>query len=160
MKCHVKVSSQKNGFEIDVDFSNCFLVHFVFLYLSKSLKWKGQTFPMVGVISGDTVMQSKPVGRGYVRLKHTGLLPWPGTEKNTEIAAHEFHYGALENLPDNSVFAFRVTRGHGINGNYDGLIVGNALCTFSHHRNIEGNNWVQRFLSFVYEMSTSVHRTI
>ena len=122
------------------------------MYLSNSINWRGEMFPMIGVIPGDVVMQSKPVGRGYVRLKHTGLLPWPGIEKNLDIAAHEFHYGALKNLPDNSEFAYNVTRGYGIDGYHDGLIIGNTLSTFSHHRNIGGNNWVEHFLSFVREI--------
>ena len=95
-------------------------------------------------------MHSKPVGRGYVQLKGTGLLPWPGIQENLDIAAHEFHYGALENLPNNSKFAYNVTRGNGIDGHHDGLIIGNTMSTFSHHRSIGKNNWVKHFLAFVW----------
>ncbi len=128
------------------------------MYLSQSLTtWSGQKFPMVGAIPGDAVMQSQPVGRGYVQLEHTGLMRWPGRGKDTKIPAHEFHYGALENLPDNLEYAYRVTRGHGIDGYHDGLIIRNALSSFSHQRNIDGNNWVERFVSYVRENSNAKH---
>ena len=120
------------------------------MYLSKSLSWKGERFKMVGAIPGDSVMHRTPVGRGYVRLEATDLSPWPkGDGQSGDVAAHEFHYASLENLPANSDFAFRVRRGYGIDGHHDGLIVGNTLATFSHHRNIGGNDWVGRFLGFV-----------
>jgi len=120
------------------------------MYLSQSLTWQGVRHDMVGAIPGDAVMHRTPVGRGYVRLEHTGLSPWPAAiDPSSDVAAHEFHYASLENLPANSDFAFKVTRGYGINGHHDGLVIGNVLATFSHHRNIGGNDWVGRFLAFV-----------
>jgi cobyrinic acid a,c-diamide synthase len=120
------------------------------MYLSQSLTWQGVRHDMVGAIPGDAVMHRTPVGRGYVRLEHTGLSPWPAAiDPSSDVAAHEFHYASLENLPANSDFAFKVTRGYGINGHHDGLVIGNVLATFSHHRNIGGNDWVERFVGFV-----------
>jgi cobyrinic acid a,c-diamide synthase len=69
------------------------------------------------------------------------------------VPAHEFHYARLENLPDTLEYAYTVARGHGIDGNRDGLIIGNLLAGFSHHRNTEANTWVQRFITFVREKS-------
>ena len=120
------------------------------MYLSKSLTCREGSFPMVGAVPGNTVMRSTPVGRGYVCLEHTCHSLWPDLGGRGEaVAAHEFHYATLENLPENSIFAFRVTRGFGIDGRRDGLVVGNTLGTFSHQRNINGNNWVHQFLAFV-----------
>ncbi len=125
------------------------------MYLSGSLTWQGERHEMVGAIPGEAVMHKTPVGRGYVRLQPTGLSPWPANGASARnIAAHEFHYASLEGLPANSDFAFRVTRGYGIDGLHDGLIVGNTLATFSHHRNIGGNDWVRRFLAFVRQIKT------
>ena len=120
------------------------------MYLSKSLTWRGERHEMVGAIPGDAVMHPTPVGRGYVRLEPTGLSPWPAPAGLAdEINAHEFHYASLENLPANSDFAFRVKRGYGTDGRHDGLIVGNTVATFSHHRSVGRCDWVTRFLGFV-----------
>lgn len=120
------------------------------MYLSQSLTWRGERFDMVGAIPGDAVMHPTPVGRGYVRLEPTGLSPWPAPAGLLdEINAHEFHYASLENLPANSDFAFRVKRGYGTDGRHDGLIVGNTVATFSHHRSVGRCDWVTRFLAFV-----------
>ena len=121
------------------------------MYLSRSLTWQGATHDMAGVIPGDAVMHRTPVGRGYVRLRSTGLSPWQGPAAGDELAAHEFHYASLEGLPANSDFAYQVARGYGINGRHDGLIVNNVVATFSHQRNIGGNQWVRRFVRFVRE---------
>ena len=34
--------------------------------------------PMVGAIPADAIMQPRPVGRGYVHLRETAAMPWPG----------------------------------------------------------------------------------
>ncbi len=47
------------------------------------------------------------------------------------ITGHEFHYSRV--LPDRDAqFAFRLTRGKGIDSGKDGLTSGNALGTFTH----------------------------
>jgi cobyrinic acid a,c-diamide synthase len=74
------------------------------MYLSKSLSWQGQTREMVGVVPGDTVMHERPVGRGYARLQPTGDDRW---QETASIPAHEFHYSSLENLPADSIYAYR-----------------------------------------------------
>ncbi len=124
------------------------------MYLSRSLTWQGNRHEMVGAVPGDSVMHKAPVGRGYVRLEQTGLSPWPGSDAGGELAVHEFHYASLESLPANSDFAYAVKRGHGIDGRHDGLVVGNLVATFSHHRSIGAGGWVGRFLGFVRAVKT------
>ncbi len=126
------------------------------MYLAQSIQWHDEKLDMVGAIPGDIVVGSRPQGRGYVVLEETGNRPWAPAEKNDSdgvIAAHEFHYARLENLPDNLDYAFRVKRGNGIDGQHDGLITGNLLAGFAHHRNTAGNPWVGQFVDFVREKS-------
>ena len=40
------------------------------------------------------------------------------------MRAHEFHYASLENLPTDVRCAYAVKRGHGIDGERDGVVVG------------------------------------
>jgi len=120
------------------------------MYLARSLTHDGRSYDMVGAIPGDVVMHSKPVGRGYVHLAENDEHPWPRPQApGQEIRAHEFHYSSLENLPENSRFAYRVTRGHGINGKFDGLILHNLLASYTHLRTIGSCYWAARFVAFV-----------
>ncbi len=116
------------------------------MYLSQSLSWQGQTRQMVGVVPGDTVMHERPVGRGYVRLQPTGEDRWQESET---IPAHEFHYSSLENLPNDSIYAYKVTRGHGIDGQHDGYQRYNLLAAYAHRRGTGEQGWITPFLNQV-----------
>ena len=120
------------------------------MYLARSLRWQDNSCEMVGVIPGDVVMHTRPRGRGYVRLKATSGLPWPhAAETGEEIAAHEFHYSALENLEPPEAYAFEVLRGTGINSRHDGYVYKNLLACYSHQRTTRTNRWTEHFLNFV-----------
>ena len=125
------------------------------MYLSRSIHWNNNEHTMVGVIPGDIIMHKKPQGRGYVRLRETGNGPWDLNDNNnnkeniTEIPAHEFHYSSLENVPDNTIFAYEVLRGYGINGKYDGIVYKNLLASFAHLRDVASNHWADRFVTFI-----------
>lgn len=119
------------------------------MYLSRSLTWKGRTRQMVGVIAGDAVMADKPVGRGLVQLAESADHPWPGAGAPAQLRAHEFHYSSLENLGPRSHFAYRMLRGHGIDGRHDGLIYRNVLASYTHLRSTAGYDWTARFVAFV-----------
>ncbi len=127
------------------------------MYLSQSLSWQGNTFQMCGAIAGHTVMHDRPQGRGYVVLEETGAGPWPVPPSKTGVAArmraHEFHYASLEDLAHDQVFAYRVIRGHGIDGRHDGIVQDGLLASFSHLRNVGGNRWPARFVDFVRRRS-------
>jgi len=116
------------------------------MYLSRSLSWQGQTRVMVGVVPGDTVMHERPVGRGYARLQPTDDDRW---QETVSIPAHEFHYSSLENLPADSIYAYQVTRGHGIDGRHDGYQQHNLLAGYVHRRGTGAQGWVAPFLNQV-----------
>ncbi|MBE0620283.1 MAG: cobyrinate a,c-diamide synthase [Burkholderiales bacterium] len=120
------------------------------MYLARSLSWRGETRRMVGAIAGDVVLHERPVGRGYVKLAPTEAHPWPvrGDER-AEVPAHEFHYSSIEGLPADTLFAYRVTRGHGTDGKYDGIVVNNLLANYSHLRSAGNYDWAGRFVGFV-----------
>lgn len=122
------------------------------MYLCRSISWCGESGEMVGAIPFDAVMHARPQGRGLVRLEETEAAPWPLSAGRTELAqfcAHEFHYAALENGPDDMVCAYRVLRGRGIDGKHDGIVIGNLLANFCHLRDTDINHWAERFVAFV-----------
>ena len=95
------------------------------MYLSRSIRSDGASWKMVGAIPADIVMRERPVGRGYVELEETAAFPWPAAgERELVVRAHEFHHAAVENLAPGMRFAYTVKRGHGVDGERDGLAPG------------------------------------
>ncbi len=120
------------------------------MYMARSLTWGDKTCSMVGAIEADVVMHEKPQGRGYVRLQETSQSPWPVLEQGSgEIAAHEFHYSGLEHLPRDTRFAYRVSRGTGVDGQHDGIVYKHLLASYTHLRDVAGNHWTRRFVAYV-----------
>jgi len=121
------------------------------IYLGRRLKWRDRSADMVGALPLDVVMREHPVGRGYVNLTETGKSPWGSivADGSDRIHAHEFHHSKVEKLdaPDN--FAYRVQRGFGIDGEYDGLIYQNVIASYAHLRTIDPICWAQKFVGFV-----------
>jgi cobyrinic acid a,c-diamide synthase len=122
------------------------------MLLARSITWRGRTARMVGVIPGDAVMQPRAVGRGYVQLQETAAMPWPaapGLGEGALLRGHEFHHSSLVNLDPGVAFAYRVRRGHGIDGVHDGVLVHNLLASYAHLRTAAGGHWAPRFMAFV-----------
>jgi cobyrinic acid a,c-diamide synthase len=119
------------------------------MYLARSLSWRDTRCEMVGAIPGDVIMHERPQGRGYVRLRESTRSPWPDPRPAGVIAAHEFHYSSLENVPPGLDYAYEVMRGTGIDGRHDGLIINNLIACYSHMRDTAQHHWAGRFVDFV-----------
>ena len=81
-------------------------------------------------------------------------MPWPAPRRlrqRDRCSGHEFHHSSLENLPAGAAFAYRVQRGHGIDGKHDGVVVHNLLASYAHLRSAAGPTWAERFVAFVRE---------
>jgi cobyrinic acid a,c-diamide synthase len=113
------------------------------MYLSRSLEYQGHRRDMVGVVPGDTLMHTRPIGRGYARLQPTGEDRWG---ESAVIPAHEFHYSSLDNLPADARYAYKVLRGHGIDGAHDGYQAHNLLAGYVHRRGSGAQGWIDPFL--------------
>ncbi|HET9470910.1 MAG TPA: cobyrinic acid a,c-diamide synthase, partial [Usitatibacter sp.] len=118
---------------------------------ARSIAYAGRTHRMVGALPADAVMQAKPVGKGYVTLAETAAHPWG---RGGTIQAHEFHYSRLENVDPAVGYAYRVLRGHGIDGACDGLVHRNVLASYAHLRSVGGNDWAARFVAWVRDRAT------
>lgn len=120
------------------------------MYLARSLAQDGHAYRMVGAIPADVAMRERPVGRGYVHLEETAAFPWPAAPgASPAVRAHEFHYAALENVAPDVRYAYVVKRGHGIDGERDGIVVGNVLASFAHRRSTAASDWAARFVEFI-----------
>ncbi len=118
------------------------------MYLARSIAWNGRRAQMVGAIPGDVVMCARPVGRGYVRVEETAEFPWQSEHDEPMLRqGHEFHHSRLENLDPSVSFAYRVQRGHGIDGWHDGVMVHRVLASYTHLRHSGGTDWPRRFVA-------------
>ena len=52
-------------------------------------------------------------------------------------------------VPSESRFGFNVRRGHGIDGQRDGLVQDNLFAAYAHQRDTRENPWVSEFLAHV-----------
>ena len=122
------------------------------MYLSRSIAWRGERREMAGVIPGDVAMHERPVGRGYVVLESNADHPWRspgGVGAGSELHAHEFHYSAISGLPAGTRYAYAMHRGHGIDGERDGIVHRNLLASYTHLRATAGCDWPEKFVRFV-----------
>ena len=128
------------------------------MYLSRSIEWKGRSAAMVGVIPGDIKMHDKPVGRGYVILDSNACHPWrtagkeaqPGPESAAQaLHAHEFHYSSVSGLAADTQYAYDVRRGHGVDGQHDGIVIHRLLASYTHLRGTSACDWPAKFVQHV-----------
>jgi cobyrinic acid a,c-diamide synthase len=115
------------------------------MYLSRELRVDNNVYPMVGVFPVDTVLERQPQGHGYIRVQVVGRNPFYPT--GTILTGHEFHYSFVREMDDpNARYAFRVLRGHGMDGSRDGICTGNALGTYAHVHALGTPLWAEGLL--------------
>ena len=120
------------------------------MYLCKDIHFSGDSAKMVGVIDASVHMSSKPIGRGYAKIKAKQAHLWgEQLASSDEINCHEFHYSSLQGNLSALNMAYTVNRGYGIDGLGDGIMLYNTLATYCHQRHTENNPWVQRFINFI-----------
>ncbi|MFO8089206.1 MAG: cobyrinate a,c-diamide synthase [Desulfatiglandaceae bacterium] len=122
-----------------------------FMYLGGGLHVGGRFYPMAGVLPVDFILKKKPRGHGYTVLETEGenLYFSPGDI----IKGHEFHYSEPFLTSGKQVtFAFNVRRGHGIDGNKDGMCFKSVLGVYTHIHAAGAPGWaagiVRAALSF------------
>jgi cobyrinic acid a,c-diamide synthase len=139
------------------------------MYLARSIEWKGRNAAMVGVIPGDIRMHDKPVGRGYVILEPNVNHPWRPAGQgaaadhapdpaSAALHAHEFHYSSLHGLPADTRYAYAVRRGHGIDGQRDGVVLHRLLASYTHLRASGRCDWPAKFVQHVRGCLAADHK--
>ena len=124
------------------------------MYLSRSLRMDDKVYPMVGVFPIETVMERKPQGLGYIRVRVTA--PNPFYPMSAELTGHEFHYSSVDGMDTvRNACAFSVVRGHGMNGSLDGICVRNALGTYMHVHALGEPLWVEGLIKRAREFHSS-----
>lgn len=123
------------------------------MYLARSIAWGERKFAMSGVLPLDVVMRDKPQGHGYEVVEVTGDNPF--FKGGTIVKGHEFHNSRVENIDESSVrFAFRVTRGSGIDGKRDGVTRKNVLASYNHLHALGTPEWAAALVARALEYKT------
>jgi len=113
-----------------------------FMYLGKNLVVDGKTYPMVGAIPLAFVLKKRPQGHGYTVLEVNESNPY--YRVGEILKGHEFHYAKpVFSRGNNMDFVFRVCRGHGVDGDREGLCKKNVLATFTHIHAAGNPNWAK-----------------
>lgn len=128
-----------------------------FIYLGEELQVEGDMFPMVGALPVRFVMDKKPQGHGYTILRVEGENPY--YRKGEIIRGHEFHYSKpLVTRPGAINPVLRVERGHGFDGERDGLIKNNLFATYTHIHAGGNSLWGRRFFHAAAEYRRLVNK--
>jgi cobyrinic acid a,c-diamide synthase len=96
------------------------------MYLTKSItNFEGSTFPMVGVISGKSILGWKMQALDSSRMQaiNDNLL----TQKGSIIQGNDFRFFKIYDLPKDTEFAYKMRIGKGVNGTNEGIRVNNLL---------------------------------
>lgn len=110
------------------------------MYLGRKIIWKDKSYEMVGALPFDVELLDKPQGHGYIVVRVERENPY--FDLGTVIKGHEFHHSRIINMDTSSLQAiWRVTRGHGIDGQVDGIIYKNVLASYTHLHALAENSW-------------------
>jgi cobyrinic acid a,c-diamide synthase len=110
------------------------------VYLGEELHMDGTVYPMAGAVPAVYGFGVRPNGHGYAVLE--SVQPNPFFDVGDTFRGHEFHYTYLESADtDRVTFAFRVRRGHGFDGEHDGLCYRNVLAAYIHLHALGVESW-------------------
>ena len=113
-----------------------------FMYLGERLLLEARSYPMVGALHVEFVLQKRPQGHGYTVLEVT--RPNPYYAVGEKLRGHEFHYSLpMLTSEEGLTFAFKVDRGRGIDGVRDGVCRKNVLATYTHVHAAGNPGWAK-----------------
>ncbi len=100
------------------------------MYLTKSItEFDGKKHSMVDLFDADTVMDKK-LTLNYTEAKIADTCLVAKTGKT--IRGHEFHYSKIDNIRKDTRFAYKLSKGKGVNGSVDGLMEYSTLASYMH----------------------------
>jgi cobyrinic acid a,c-diamide synthase len=95
---------------------------------------------MAGVIDADTRMTSR------LTLNYTDAECDGPVLGQAHLRGHEFHYSAIENIANDSRFAYEMKKGKGITGSKDGFVIGESGLAAYMHLHFASNSLAERLV--------------
>lgn len=115
------------------------------MLLSRAIRWRGERYPMAGVLPFEVEVYAKPQGHGYVELLVDS--PNPYYPAGTKIRGHEFHYSKIVEADSLPATACAVLRGTGCSGGRDGIVVNNVWASYAHVHAAATAEWAKGLLA-------------
>ncbi|MFG1690857.1 cobyrinate a,c-diamide synthase [Gemmatimonadota bacterium] len=110
------------------------------VYLGQRLHYEGSEYAMAGVLPVGFGFRTKPQGHGYTEVETVADNPF--FEVGESMRGHEFHYTHVEaSGAEELSYAFKVRRGHGFDGERDGLCHGSVLASYTHLHALGSRQW-------------------
>jgi len=127
------------------------------MYLSQKIHWQGRSYEMVGAIPAEVEVSEKPEGHGYVMaevMDENPLFPI-----GLSIRGHEFHHSKVS-IKKDVKFAYQIRRGHGIDGQRDGVLYKNIFAAYTHLHALGTPSWAEAFVSLAAKEGKFRRRSI
>jgi len=115
-------------------------------YLCRGIRWQGRRYEMVGAIPADIEICKRPQGHGYVEVEVGNENPF--FPLGSVLRGHEFHHSKLL-YSDDLKFAYKIKRGHGIDGKVDGVFFKNLFAAYTHLHALSVPQWAEGFVSLI-----------
>jgi cobyrinic acid a,c-diamide synthase len=100
------------------------------IYLGRSLRVGGKSYPMASVLPVDFTLEERPQAHGYTVVRVDGVNPF--FDRDSILRGHEFHYSRVTNPDAVQDLCFAMERGQGIAAGRDGIVYRNVLATYTH----------------------------
>lgn len=111
------------------------------MYLSRAMRWRGEWFPMAGVLPFEVEVCGAPQGHGYIELEVD--RPNPFFPTGARLRGHEFHYSRILADAGAPPTACAVLRGTGCGAGRDAVITENIWASYAHLHAIATPDWAQ-----------------
>ena len=110
------------------------------VFLGQKLLVDHKQYAMAAVLPVAFTFHDKPQGHGYTVLETVGNNPF--FSLGDALRGHEFHYTCMMSAAASDLtFAFRVRRGYGFDGQWDGLCYRNVLASYTHVHSLGTETW-------------------
>ena len=97
--------------------------------LSRAIRWRGDCWPMAGVLPFEVEVLARPQGHGYTVLRVDRSNPF--FPRGTELRGHEFHYSRIAE-GERPETACAVLRGAGCYEGREGVVAGSVWAGYTH----------------------------
>ena len=98
--------------------------------LEKLIDCEGRSFKMSGVLRGASRMEKRRQGMGYVIADEIGDNVI--CKRGDTFRAHEFHWSKLQDVPDDTDFAYTTKKSIGNKTGVDGICKSHILASYTH----------------------------
>ncbi len=109
------------------------------MLLCKAIVWKGERFPLAGLLPLEVEVLPAPQGHGYTELEVDEGNPF--FPVGTRLRGHEFHYSRIVDGPGRPATACRVTRGAGCFSGRDAIVQDRTWASYTHLHALASPEW-------------------